>query len=153
MTLFSEKMLISNICIRGLMPNLIKINLGRSLSSMYIHYKNHQESVICVGGSLVGLLLFRTRGKSSSAIQYQRNGYVGVVKIFTIPLPPALSPRNMTIIQFQSYFYQNRKRKLNCTFYFLFSLKSKETPNSSLSGQNIGITCGLNNKYATNILV
>ena len=25
-------------------------------SSMYIHYKNHQESVICVGGSLVGLL-------------------------------------------------------------------------------------------------
>ena len=96
---------------------LKKDNMGYSMhltmiakdSSMYIHYKNHQESVICVGGSLVGLLLFRTRGKSSSAIQYQRNGYVGVVKIFTIPLPPALSPRNMTIIQFQSYFYQNKE--------------------------------------------
>ena len=145
MTLFSEKMLISNICIRGLMPNLIKINLGRSLSSMYIHYKNHQVSVICVGGSLVGLLLFRTRGKSSSAIQYQRN--VGVVKIFTIPPTPCPLPQEYD--NFSPIFIKIKKIKL----YFLFSLKSKETPNSSLSGQNIGITCSLNNKYATNILV
>ena len=39
---------------------LKKDNMGYSMhltmiakdSSMYIHYKNHQESVICVGGSL-----------------------------------------------------------------------------------------------------